>query len=207
MAHLRSEIPRSASFERIRFGVDFITAVIDDAQSFYGEPEQMQEKFTASTEDFAARLKALMVRGRFKLRHLAEVCGVSVSTAGGWTSGRHMPDYDTVERIAEFLGVSAKYLYRGEPDSGDSGSRYGFTQKITKVEEGSAPMIRPSDDYPPPVDDPTPRKCVEYFQRYIEEARKVPGGIGYTWIQLQQHFSFDLLERMKGNTKQEETDE
>ena len=143
-----------------------------------------------------------MERRNYKLRHLASACGVAISTVSGWKSGESVPGPETMRKLASFLGVSMEYLYSGTPE--DSRTSYDFTEKTLEAKEESGPMIRPNEEYILSPEDPTPQRCLDYFKRYLDEARKVPGGVGYAWVQLQQHFSFDVLERMKGNPKKED---
>lgn len=62
------------------------------------------------------------------------------------------------------------------------------------VEERSASMLDPRFQ---PRAEPTPEMCIAHLQSFLASAVQQPGGVGYTWHQLQKHFPLDEFERKK----------
>ena len=66
---------------------------------------------------FAARLKTLRSASKLSLAELGQKLGISKSTVAGYERGEREPDFETLQRIAEFFDVDANYLL-GYDESG-----------------------------------------------------------------------------------------
>jgi len=63
-----------------------------------------------STQDFAPRLQALLRERKVSGRRLARELGVSENTVSAWTRGRHLPNANRLQAIADELGVGVEAL-------------------------------------------------------------------------------------------------
>lgn len=59
---------------------------------------------------FRLKLKELRERAGYSQYSFAEAFGVAQSTVGGWESGKREPKFETMQKIADFFGVSVDYL-------------------------------------------------------------------------------------------------
>lgn len=60
--------------------------------------------------EFSKRLIELRKKKKLLQTEVAEKIGVARATYGAYEQGNRQPDFDTLERIATFFGVSADYL-------------------------------------------------------------------------------------------------
>lgn len=58
---------------------------------------------------------------------VAKTTGISKSTFSDWKSGRSKPKNEKLKKIADYFGVTIKYLMTGKEDSGE--------QKITSLSQ------------------------------------------------------------------------
>jgi len=100
-------------------------------------------------------------------------------------SARVLRDLELL-RVDSGNSASLQHHYR------DSGSREA--PPVGMVEERTSPMVDPRFQ---PRSDPTPQMCFDHFQRFLALAAEQPGGVGYTWHQLQKHFPLDEFEERK----------
>lgn len=59
---------------------------------------------------FGERLRALRSEKKFTLRELAKELDISFSALGKYERNEHQPDFDTLEKIADYFDVSIDYL-------------------------------------------------------------------------------------------------
>jgi len=59
---------------------------------------------------FADRLKRLRFEKDITQAEFAKVIGVAQQTVGSWEKGNSAPNYDTLNKIADYFNVSADYL-------------------------------------------------------------------------------------------------
>ena len=59
---------------------------------------------------FRVRLKELREKFGYSQASFAEAFGTKQSTVGNWESGAREPKFDTMQRLADFFGVSVDYL-------------------------------------------------------------------------------------------------
>lgn len=72
----------------------------------------------ADAEQISTRLSALLEErypGKPR-RRICEETGVSYKTLSDALTGKTIPRYGTIERLAAYLGVSPGYIYNGEDD-------------------------------------------------------------------------------------------
>lgn len=69
---------------------------------------------------------------------VAKTTGISKSTFSDWKSGRGKPKNEKLKKIADYFGVTIKYLMTGKEDSGE--------QKITSVSSERALDIEVEHD-------------------------------------------------------------
>ncbi|EDO61436.1 putative repressor LexA [[Clostridium] leptum DSM 753] len=67
---------------------------------------------------FRIRLKELRENAGLSQYGFAEKIGISQSTVGNWEAGSREPNFKTMERIADFFGVSVDYLLGRETVAG-----------------------------------------------------------------------------------------
>lgn len=66
---------------------------------------------------FQIRLKELRENGKMSQYAFAKKFGVAQSTVGGWEAGVREPNFETMQRIAEFFNVTVDYLLGREPQA------------------------------------------------------------------------------------------
>ena len=59
---------------------------------------------------FRIRLKELREARGYSQYSFADKFGVAQSTVGSWEAGKREPNFDTMQRLADFFGVSVDYL-------------------------------------------------------------------------------------------------
>ena len=76
---------------------------------------------------FRIRLKELREQTGYSQYSFADKFGVAQSTVGSWEAGKREPNFDTMQRLADFFGVSVDYLLGREsvPDGPPAPSRPG----------------------------------------------------------------------------------
>lgn len=95
--------------------------------------ETMEEKPAAFPPPLAARVKALRTERGLTLRDLSERSGASYSNLSKIETGKLSPTFDTMERIANGLGVSISKLLTFGGGSGNAG-RLAVTRKGEGIE-------------------------------------------------------------------------
>ena len=76
---------------------------------------------------FRIRLKELREQAGYSQYSFADKFGVAQSTVGSWEAGKREPNFDTMQRLADFFGVSVDYLLGRDsiPDEPPAPSRPG----------------------------------------------------------------------------------
>ena len=76
---------------------------------------------------FRIRLKELREKAGYSQYSFADAFGISQSTIGNWEAGKREPNFDTMQRLADFFGVSVDYLLGRDsiPDGPPAPSRPG----------------------------------------------------------------------------------
>ena len=59
---------------------------------------------------FQIRLKNLREKAGYSQYSFADAFGVAQSTVGNWEAGKREPNFDTIQRLAAFFGVTVDYL-------------------------------------------------------------------------------------------------
>ena len=63
---------------------------------------------------FSVRLKELRLQHGFSQEELAEKIGIKRNTYSDWENGKCKPNYEKLEKIADFFGVSLDWLFGRE---------------------------------------------------------------------------------------------
>ncbi len=67
---------------------------------------------------FSIKLKELREKAGLSQYSFADAFGVAQSTVGGWESGKREPNFETMQRLADFFDVSIDFLLgRNEKNS------------------------------------------------------------------------------------------
>lgn len=67
---------------------------------------------------FRIRLKELREQAGYSQYSFADKFGVAQSTVGSWEAGKREPNFNTMQRLADFFGVSVDYLLGRETTPG-----------------------------------------------------------------------------------------
>lgn len=62
---------------------------------------------------FISRYEAILREKKTPKRALYEACGISDAAVSQWRKGKTAPSMKSIERIADFLGVTPEYLLTG----------------------------------------------------------------------------------------------
>lgn len=71
---------------------------------------------------FPQRLRMLRERKGVKRAVMSELCGLASTAVRRYERGELMPTAKSLEAMAEYLGVTMDYLWRGENDGGNTES-------------------------------------------------------------------------------------
>ncbi|EGU62923.1 DNA-binding helix-turn-helix protein [Streptococcus mitis bv. 2 str. SK95] len=63
---------------------------------------------------FSVRLKELRLQHGFSQEELAEKIGIKRNSYSDWENGKCKPNYEKLEKIADFFGVSLDWLFGRE---------------------------------------------------------------------------------------------
>ena len=63
---------------------------------------------------FSVRLKELRLRHGFNQEELAKQIGIKQNSYSDWEHGKCKPNYEKLEKIADFFGVSLDWLFGRE---------------------------------------------------------------------------------------------
>jgi transcriptional regulator with XRE-family HTH domain len=89
-----------------------VAALVAATRALFGNIAKNSRTILASEQNFSERLNSLLPHG--KKGKLAVFCGVEASTVSRWLNGSTTPVGESCFKIAEFLGVDAKWLLEGE---------------------------------------------------------------------------------------------
>lgn len=107
---------REPSFEKLS-----MLACIFDASIDYLLSENLEiskESYLKLKEEkknlFSVRLKELRLQHGFSQEELAEIIGIKQNSYSDWENGKCKPNYEKLEKIADFFGVSLDWLFGRE---------------------------------------------------------------------------------------------
>lgn len=107
---------REPNFEKLS-----MLACIFDASIDYLLSENLEiskESYLKLKEEkknlFSVRLKELRLQHGFSQQEIAELLGVKRNTYSDWENGKCKPNYEKLEKIADFFGVSLDWLFGRE---------------------------------------------------------------------------------------------
>ena len=107
---------REPNFEKLS-----MLACIFDASIDYLLSENLEiskESYLKLKEEkknlFSVRLKELRLQHGFSQEELAEKIGIKQKSYSDWENGKCKPNYEKLEKIADFFGVSLDWLFGRE---------------------------------------------------------------------------------------------
>ena len=107
---------REPNFEKLS-----MLACIFDASIDYLLSENLEiskESYLKLKEEkknlFSVRLKELRLQHGFSQEELAEKIGIKQNSYSDWENGKCKPNYEKLEKIADFFGVSLDWLFGRE---------------------------------------------------------------------------------------------
>ena len=107
---------REPNFEKLSMLACIFDVSIDFLLSEYLEISK--ETYLKLKEEkknlFSVRLKELRLQHGFSQEELAEQIGIKRNTYSDWENGKCKPNYEKLEKIADFFGVSLDWLFGRE---------------------------------------------------------------------------------------------
>lgn len=107
---------REPNFEKLSMLACIFNASIDYLLS--ENLEISKESYLKLKEEkknlFSVRLKELRLQHGFSQQELAEILGIKRNTYSDWENGKCKPNYEKLEKIADFFGVSLDWLFGRE---------------------------------------------------------------------------------------------
>lgn len=142
------------------------------------------------------RLKSLRNRLGLSQAQMAERLGITREWVSNLETGSakiqelHIYKLDEIEK-----SLHSEYLSKGSPAPSKAG-------EIADRRANSSLNLNPAFRSPP--EEPTADRCLSYLADYLREISRVPGAVGYTWIQLQKHFSMEEAKRLASQSMAED---
>ncbi|MCY7083790.1 helix-turn-helix domain-containing protein [Streptococcus oralis] len=107
---------REPNFEKLSLLACIFDVSIDFLLSEY--LEMSKETYLKLKEEkknlFSVRLKELRLQHGFSQEELAEQIGIKQNSYSDWENGKCKPNYEKLEKIADFFGVSLDWLFGRE---------------------------------------------------------------------------------------------
>lgn len=107
---------REPNFEKLSMLACIFDVSIDFLLSEYLEISK--ETYLKLKEErknlFSVRLKELRLQHGFSQEELAEKIGIKRNSYSDWENGKCKPNYEKLEKIADFFGVSLDWLFGRE---------------------------------------------------------------------------------------------
>ena len=104
---------REPNFEKLSMLACIFDVSIDFLLSEYLEISK--ETYLKLKEEkknlFSVRLKELRLQHGFSQEELAEQIGIKQNSYSDWENGKCKPNYEKLEKIADFFGVSLDWLF------------------------------------------------------------------------------------------------
>ena len=112
---------REPSFENLSMLACIFDVSIDFLLSEYLEISKerylkfkKEKKEEEKQQVFSVRLKELRLQHGFSQEELAEKIGIKQNSYSDWENGKCKPNYEKLEKIADFFGVSLDWLFGRE---------------------------------------------------------------------------------------------
>ncbi|MGJ8650863.1 MAG: helix-turn-helix domain-containing protein [Opitutaceae bacterium] len=127
----------------------------------------------SKTAAFARTLGFLMRRAGISGKELSAEIGVPASTISRWRSGARLPHKSKIILVSDYFGV--------RPDSMTNGMIPIPVTRLIIDENSSNGEVR--------------NRCVAHIGAFLQVAGNHPGGIEWTWTELQRRFPLDKWDR------------
>ena len=112
---------RKPNYENLSMLVCIFDVSIDFLLSEYSEISKerylkfkKEKKEEEKQQVFSVRLKELRLQHGFSQEELAEKIGIKRNSYSDWENGKCKPNYEKLEKIADFFGVSLDWLFGRE---------------------------------------------------------------------------------------------
>lgn len=81
------------------------------------------------------RINSLLAKKGITKAEFYEKCALTSASYSQWNTGKTKPRLQTIERIAEFLGVPSEYLLYGDASAASQGAKKALDPEIESVME------------------------------------------------------------------------
>jgi transcriptional regulator with XRE-family HTH domain len=129
---------------------------------------------------FGDQLKKLRNERGLRQEDIGKAVHVGKSTVSQWESNIHVPDLETVTKIANYLNVSIDYLLGQtndpRPVNEIKQQPFDYSQLFTQEDEGQAYILAAELRYKHKLSDETFLKIIDEIGRYYNRNRKHPEG-------------------------------
>lgn len=86
------------------------------------------------------RINSLLAKKGITKAEFYEKCALTSASYSQWNTGKTKPRLQTIERIAEFLGVPSEYLLYGDASAASQGAKKALTE--TSERENNNPVTQ-----------------------------------------------------------------
>lgn len=92
------------------------------------------------------RINSLLAKKGITKAEFYEKCALTSASYSQWNTGKTKPRLQTIERIAEFLGVPSEYLLYGDAPAASQGAKKAPDPKIEGLSEAKKALLDALDD-------------------------------------------------------------
>lgn len=92
------------------------------------------------------RINSLLAKKGITKAEFYEKCALTSASYSQWNTGKTKPRLQTIERIAEFLGVPSEYLLYGDAPAASQGAKKAPDPEIEGMREAVSNFISATND-------------------------------------------------------------
>lgn len=92
------------------------------------------------------RINSLLAKKGITKAEFYEKCALTSASYSQWNTGKTKPRLQTIERIAEFLGVPSEYLLYGDAPAASQGAKKALDPEIEGSREAVSNFISATND-------------------------------------------------------------
>ncbi|MDD2297635.1 MAG: helix-turn-helix transcriptional regulator [Sphaerochaetaceae bacterium] len=161
---------------------------------------------------FGEQLKKARTKRGLRQEDIGKIVHVGKSTVSQWENNIHVPDLETVNKIADYLNVSTDYLHgrTSDPRTIEEIKKqpFDYSELFTQEDEGQAYILASELRYKQNLSDETFLKIIDEIARFYNRDQKpleggnaahgpdIPGTGGFTKEELESY-----TEDNKGDAK------